>query len=712
MRSAAWLCALPDDPAAGRHAHALTRGGASRGRIVAAHRSGRPWIVACGAPHSLLLWERPDARVVVVGRTGADVAALGRVVCAGGAGAGLAGRVMTGLDGSFHTFVSTADGVQACGDVVGLCPVFHARVDGLSLWGDCPGVLADLAGRTDPDRVYLAARLFGWAPPSVHVHRSPYAHVGMVAPGCAIVQAPGGAERVERVWAPPDDDVPLREAAAGCRDALVRAVSTCAAAGHRTVFECSGGLDSSTLALLGRHLGVAAAVLTRLPARDGGEDARHARALSSRLAPVPHVWIDQGLETPAAFDGIDTPLPGGEPGFALSTPDLQRYVFRRAREHGDVLVSGHGADEILTPPHNHLPDTATRRPLAALAHLRGYAALEGVPTSRAAWRAAHSRVPYAVWLDRWRASLTAETPGAPTLWGWEPELLAPPWITREARALLADAVDTAAPPLHPRRHQHHTHAALLWAAGENRALAHAGRHTGLYTALPFLDRPVVEAFAAVRADERRTPHAWKQALTTAFADLLPEGLRRRRTKSTYSLKPDLDAARERVLAALTDPITAELGLVAAEHAHAALTAVDADPTNMPCLTRLLGVELWLRADTAPTPHAPPQAPRPAAKTHPPAPHRTRARPGVRLAPGVLLVREQHADHTGALTHHGRTVALGNASAVIVATALRDGKDPAVALHARFPDTPVAALDDAVTAVVDHLGALGMTVPDA
>ncbi|WP_331772374.1 hypothetical protein OG948_53625 (plasmid) [Embleya sp. NBC_00888] len=53
----------------------------------------------------------------------------------------------------------------------------------------------------------------------------------------------------------------------------------------------------------------------------------------------------------------------------------------------------------------------------------------------------------------------------------------------------------------------------------------------MYEALSFPDRPVLEGFGAVHAERRRTPYAYRQALTVAPADGLPEYPSRRRAKS-------------------------------------------------------------------------------------------------------------------------------------------------------------------------------------
>lgn len=724
---AVWLCVLPDHALARPYAERLC-GGRFGGAVLAAHHSGRPWIVARGTAHTVLAADRPHLRIVVVGRASGQQPALDRVLdrvvdrAAGTAGAGAAGRVMTLLDGSFHTFATSPVGTQACGDAVGLRPVFWTRPGAVTLLGDSPGVLAELAGRTEPDRVYLAARLLGWAPPSVHAHRSPYKHVALVPPGHAVHAAPTGPPRTERVWTFPDDAADLADAATRCRDALERALATCAGGGHRVVTEMSGGLDSSALSVLAHRRGIAAATLTRVPAGDGAEDARHARALAEHLTGIAHVWIDQEHEVPGAFDGMHTPLPGDEPGFALLAPDAHQAVFVQAAAHGDTLVAGHGADEVLTPPDGHLVELAARDRRLAFAHLRGYAALEGTSPAREARNILRARGPYRAWLTRWRDALLtpARIPGA--RYGWEPRITPSPWISRHTRELAAAAVDIGAEPLHPARHQHRTHALMMWAAADNRSLAQAAAHAGLHFALPFLDRPVLEALASVRAEQRRTPHAYKQALTEAMDGLWPDPLARRRTKSSFTLRPDLAAAAPHVAALLGDSTAARLGLVDQARLHQALARATADDAAMFRLTDLLAVELWLRRPTTdPTGraarHRPPAtapAADPPAPTPEPGPRPRAGTPQARgrFAVGVTLLTDERDRSRAVLAYQGRTLALANPAAVAIAQALRSSQDPLAAVTARFPAADPDELARDVDSFVVRLTTLGLiTAPD-
>ncbi|MFF7250730.1 asparagine synthase-related protein [Embleya sp. NPDC008237] len=708
-RPAAWWCGLPDTDTARPYAD-LLRSPSWGGRVVAVHHSGRPWIIMRGEPHRVLVVERPDLTVVVAGRFAGDRDAVLRAVDASGsAGLPPAARVMTALDGCFTTVTTTPDGQGGCGDVVGLSPVFWARgASGVVLLADSAGLLAEVTGRTAVDRVYAAARLAGWAPPSVHARRSPYEAVALVPPGSAIETGRAG-ERISRAWAFPDDDADLTDAAPSCRDALARALATCPAGRRRVVATVSGGMDSGALAVLGHHLGVVAATLT-WEAGHGGEDARHARAVLDRLGGIPHLWIDQDDEMPGAFSGMGRPVPGDEPGLALLAPDSRQFVYRRASDYGDTLVAGHGGDEILTPPFGHLVELARRDRRRALAHLRGYAALDGVRLPVALRRLAEGRGSYPEHLRRWRARLFTAATG--TAWGWEPGSATPRWVCRQARELLADAVDSEAGPLHARRHQHYTHAAMTWAAMGHRASAQAARHAGVYEALPFLDRPVLEAFGAVRAEQRRTPYAYKQALTVALADVLPGTPARRRTKSSYSLKPHVDAVAPQVAGLLADSAAARLGLVDPTYAPDALTDVTVDDGGMAPLTRLLATELWLRRLTGPVDAGAVKSDRPdrparrvtapAGEAEPP----TRA---VRFAADVTVVVDDRADDGAVLIRGGRAYALVNAAAVTLARSLAAGTDPVTALRSRFPHTDPDELARAAEAFIDHLDRLDALV---
>ncbi|WP_308424803.1 asparagine synthase-related protein, partial [Longimycelium tulufanense] len=124
-------------------------------------------------------------------------------------------------------------------------------------------------------------------------------------------------------------------------------------------------------------------------------------------------------------------------------------------------------------------------------------------------------------------------------------------------------------------------------------------------AMPFLDRPVIEAALAVHPWQRTDPWAPKPLLRAAFAGTIAERLLNRRTKGHYNadILHGWTIHRDQLATLARRSLLAEYGLINPETLHQALTTLG--PRGLPpvWLTELYAIERWLRDLTPPFPEA-------------------------------------------------------------------------------------------------------------
>ncbi|HSP99200.1 MAG TPA: asparagine synthase-related protein, partial [Candidatus Dormibacteraeota bacterium] len=242
-------------------------------------------------------------------------------------------------------------------DSLGIRPLFYAEVESTLLLSPAvetllarPGVSAEI------NRACLVDRLTRHWPANDETY---FTRVRRVPPG-HVLRIHGGERRVYRYWNPlpadgamewiPDDEAPERF------EVLFRqAVARCLGAGPAAIY-MSGGLDSSTLAMVAADLGGArdlapSCALSLVFSGTDRDEAARQRGLASRLGlsqvQLPFEDAVGGAGTLAAALEMTRGLPA--PLALVWRPALQRLAML-GRERGcRVVLAGDGADEWLSP---------------------------------------------------------------------------------------------------------------------------------------------------------------------------------------------------------------------------------------------------------------------------------------------------------------------------------------------------------------------------
>ncbi|HEX7660627.1 MAG TPA: albusnodin/ikarugamycin family macrolactam cyclase [Pseudonocardiaceae bacterium] len=448
------------------------------------------------------------------------------------------------VDGSRVVIAVRSDDVVVAGDLAGQCPVFFTRIHGTVVVGSHAGQLGELVG-SSLDRAWLATRLLVPSASDVWWTGTPWQAVHTVRPGWLLRIDSAGQATTTR-WL--DLGAPTAALTDGGRAlgvALRRAVAGRVAAADQPTLDLSGGLDSSTVAVL-------AAAVADKPLRaltltvDGVDDA----AAAVRVADAVDGLIHEQRDIPGSvlpYSDLDQVPRVDEPGDFLVAGAWLRWWRERLAEYGsDVHLGGDGGDGVLLALPSYLADLAGPRTARALwRHANGWAQLRHQSPYRLV-RAASAlrRMPYRVALARAADNLISGG-GPPRGWArlvsWFDLSGASVWATPEARRLVGQRLrqhaEEHAVPVVPGRFGIGDATAWLSLNAFSRGLrsdVELAASCGVTVQSPYLDDGAVRACWSVPASVRTTPDEPKPLLRHAVGGLVPKGIVDRRTKGDYT----------------------------------------------------------------------------------------------------------------------------------------------------------------------------------
>jgi asparagine synthase (glutamine-hydrolysing) len=354
----------------------------------------------------------------------------------------------------------------------------------------------------------------------------------------------------------------------------------------------SGGLDSSSIAVLARDLGAGAgaayrafsvtfadrgldesAYLDAVVAATGLESLRAAPTAEELVADLPALTRDQ-----------DEPM-------ASASPYAQWRLMRLAAQSGvKVLLDGQGADEVLAGYHHqygpHLAEVARRRGLrAAWGAARQAARVTARPTSYFLGLLAYHALPTPPALRRWAVARAATH-----------SRLRPDLVSGELAALAGPA---ATQRHQPRRTLVEERRGEIMSTSLPALLRYEDRNSmafSLEARTPFLDYRIVEWSLALASDALIRDGWTKAPLRDAMAGLLPEAVRQRRDKIGFAVPEGrwLREAAPAVRGWLSAADARVRPLLRPRVLEAWLAGDDASLARRRGLWRLVSLELWMR----------------------------------------------------------------------------------------------------------------------
>lgn len=525
------------------------------------------WLCGDWPASQVTIVQGPARTVAVLGRARCDVDLMTRWVRSG-----VPDSAVTALSGAYTVVEITAHATVVLTDPGWVQPIYTTTTDdGAALWGSSSLALAALTG-SGVDDTWLHEHLHpghDGDPGGEHGagDRSAFAGITTVPPGVRLTISAAGItiSPLTATGAVSERQADqLREA---LRDAVAGVAEGPGSTGAAVAADCSGGMDSTSLAmLLAQHRdargedvpGTVLAVTVHPAGITAGGDLDYARAavdyarigLAGRTRSLTHLLCpldDRHLpygQMGELVPATDEPAPST---IAIARFDAELGVLA-ALGVGD-LVTGDGGDTLLGPQPGYLPDLAATRTARAqaqlLRHALGWARLRRT----------------AVW----------------------------PLLAQACAAAARGEPGEAA----------RTRTAMRVVARTARADAQiTEQFHGISLHNPFTDPGVVDAALAIPGPRRAGPGDYKPLLRRAMTGLLPDTVTARRTKGDFT--PDQYRGLRTHLGALTALVDGELAarsLIDPARYRALLTraAAGAPGIGFHQLNPVLATEVWLRA---------------------------------------------------------------------------------------------------------------------
>jgi asparagine synthase (glutamine-hydrolysing) len=588
-----WFVVLPDCDAAREVSDVLRHDVAQ----TIAHPSGRPWLLGRWADDAVTIGRAGDTAIALIGEHATTARQLTRAA-ENHHVVGDLDRLASSLVGSAHMVASVAGDVRVQGTVTGIRRLFHARI-GVTCVADRADVLAHLLDAS-LDEHRLAVHLL--EPPILYplAGESVWRGVTTLPTDHYLVLDRAGRHRQVRWWHPPEPVVPMAEGARELREALSAAVA--ARVSGRPLISCDlGGVDSTAICCLAARVAPTVAAYTAASPDPLADDVAWAERTVARRDNIEHHVIPAG-EMPLVYHGllgVDDPL--DEPCSFTVDRDRWMVIARQASARGSKLhLTGFGGDELLYGSVAHLHTMLRTHPRVAARHLRGFAAKYRWPRGRMLRQLADRR-PYRAWLADVAGELRGPAiPASDQLlgWGFVPRL--PPWITRDAAAVIADLIRNAArnaEPLARNPGQHRELDTMRFVSRIARQLAQMAAPLGLTFAAPYYDDRVIEAGLAVRPHERVTPWRYKPLIAEAMRGIVPDESLNRDTKAngTGDEEPGHRRHRGELMALWEDSRLARLGLIDADAVRDVTGGPVSPHLQAGVLYQTVACEVWLRA---------------------------------------------------------------------------------------------------------------------
>lgn len=468
-------------------------------------------------------------------------------------------------------------------DYAGVRPLYYCRRGGTLFWSTRIERVVEMTGCDAIDQRYVGAFLTGECDP----HRTIWADVRVVPSGHAVTITSSG-ESVDAFWvAPVADEIAYKshdryvdEFRALFRDAVAVRLQTPGS----VIAELSGGWDSSSVVCMAARLirsgAVSAKDLTTVSyVYAGSKDTPYIHEVRSH-ADVRGVELSLDQYPLASEEAASVPGEGWTAVYSAVAKCAERLGVRTllTGQAGDMIAANFFDDSLQVAGRlrrlqfrRGLREALAwsrvlRRPVVDILLKGVYAACQG-PSGNGALYQARPATPSETSLTRRFAMASMSAGDATWFGGW---MQARPERRRHFLQLANTRRLRALRPLEPVRHLDYTH--------------------------PFAHRPLVEFLMSVPNDVLCRPGEPRRLMRAALGDLLPDRVRRRRSKALFGA-PWLASLRPLAVTLLREPslLVAEYGWVDQAAVRTRLQRlVQGLECNEPQLRRIVLLECWLR----------------------------------------------------------------------------------------------------------------------
>jgi asparagine synthase (glutamine-hydrolysing) len=487
-------------------------------------------------------------------------------------------------------------------------PVYYAETNFGIMFSSSSIFLHDVV-RSALDRMWLATWLQCPSFLDSLTPASPFEGIRVLRPGY-YAKIADNAVRISRYWDPPSPELTITQSATGLREVLGSAVEGRSKLYDPLTSDLSGGLDSTSLALLAstaaKRCGHEVHTITcESISGTENEDTAFAMRAEAVQGNLRAHYLRQA-DLPRAYSNLhDLPLTD-EPAPQAWNLGVALKMFEVIRSLGSAgHLSGEGGDGLFGMSPAYLASWARFRSLPVLfQYSYGCAVLRGHSPWKLLSAAVRLRfMPYSQWLrhiaDAWYERDAFAARDIAPMFGWLPMPRPAAWYTREARELVRQqlrANAAMATPYYPDPGQNVAITGMLGTARICRTTREIGDVYGVNVQMPYLDAAVVRTTLRIQMQDRVSPFQAKPALRRALWKDVPESILSRATKGDYT--PELYAGIARnwktVHAILDQSRLGELGLVNTSELHRSLDRLRIGlQDNLALFNATLAAEMWL-----------------------------------------------------------------------------------------------------------------------
>ncbi len=516
------------------------------------------------------------------------------------------------LTGSYSVLMAFADGeIQLLTDLSSQRPFYYSQ--GKDSW-----LISDTASSlgSQPNKTQLAMMIGCEVEPLMRNY-SAYENVYRISGGQTAQFQPGSEPLIDnRAEIVPEADKTLNEAATELYAQLCDAIQKRLNLGKMVTSDCSGGVDSTLLALLAAYFSkqVIHGFIHHMPTMNAG-DLPFAQAFtkdSSRLQ-LNELRFNEAM---LPFAKLNEVTCHDEPDPATSITARIMALMGAAKEFGsEIHMRGDGGDAILNVPINYLTDLVHHKqtdrltPEAIMWGRLFYAAPRDI--LKEARECATKTFSDELALLRERVQQPPDKSQSKLRIG--SRVMSLGWIeqtneglhilTRDMREAIGEHIKAeAAKDLSmPENIGLSDYTALSWLRNSgvfNRHLRIRAAELGIETHAPFLDTNVAAACLSTPAYKRINPRRFKQ-IAQAFSDIVPPALLERRSKGDYTAEiyAGLRHTQHDVHKLLLgdDSRLIALGIIQPDTTKTHLQRqLDGEPMELQITDRLVATETWLR----------------------------------------------------------------------------------------------------------------------
>ncbi len=514
-------------------------------------------------------------------------------------------RALTLWPGSYWVVADDGATHAVLTDVCGSRPVYFTPWQGTMAWATKARPLAELVG-APLDLMAVVARMTCPTVPEVTGTETTYERVQRLPGGHALIITAGRHVTVT----PYEKEGPsasFGEAAQALRSALTTATIMRAWSADRLSADFSGGLDSTSLALLAARSGKRVLAATRDDPASRNDDITYAERAAD-VSNVEHLVVANG-ENGLFFDRLLEGPRTDQPFSDAARWSMRSVLHQRVLEAGtDLHLTGSGGDAVLTASSTYLADLVRPTWLPLLTrHASVRARLRQWPTSKVVKEAIRlSRVDQrqgllqlADMIDQARPEIDT---GRTMSLNWYSPLAVAGWLSHDARQELADRARLEGERQDPSDRTPSVRRSWdqLREFGTYQAeLTAQLRATGIPAHAPMLDNAVVRACMSVVPHQLQSIAMQKPLLEAALRGWVPEFILRRPTKGAYDGNAYTGVRRNIAMlrGLLDNSVLADHGLLdrATAQRHLARIAAGA-PGRFASLEALIATELWLQTE--------------------------------------------------------------------------------------------------------------------